>query len=167
MSSEQFRLDNGEMAMGCFGPNCKHRNFCDECGLCARRRVAEHPYSTDEFLRCLRVHLEGIVRRCEHETRHYQWDGEPRVLRYSSCDGLERGFWEIVGGIQNKPLRAWAYELGVRDVGYDTVANGWVSSAEGEAVFATSDGKLWKCHGFRPRGNARCIFAQGGVTPWE
>ncbi len=51
-----------------------------------------------------------------------------------------------------------SYELailnGVRDVSYDTTANGYISSYTGEAIIKLEDGSIWKATGKRSTGDA-------------
>ena len=47
-----------------------------------------------------------------------------------------------------------AVENGVIDNGYDTTANGWVSSYGGTAIVKLDNGKEFRCIGHRAGGNA-------------
>ncbi len=151
--------------MAMFGPDCNHARYYTpnyECHACARRRQRETPHTLESFQECANKELHRLLTASVYETLT-----TTRGMVYRTTEKYEERFWEIVGGVQSKPLKSWAYELGIKDDGYETVANGWVLSASGTATYTTEDGRTWTCRGYRPRGNAWCIFQQGGVTDWE
>ena len=64
---------------------------------------------------------------------------------------------------KKEPSVTLALANGVSDVGYDTVANGYVSSYRGEATITMEDGSVWKAIGHGPRGDAYSIWRQGYI----
>ena len=63
----------------------------------------------------------------------------------------------------NEPTVALALRAGVKDISYDTVANGWVLRYEGEAVVTLDNGRSYRCVGYGPRGDAHSIYRQGFI----
>ena len=64
---------------------------------------------------------------------------------------------------KKEPSYELALENGVADVGYNTTANGYVSSYSGEADIIMDDGSKWKAIGHGPDGDARSIYQQGYI----
>ena len=61
------------------------------------------------------------------------------------------------------PSYELALETGIEDNGYNTTANGYVSSYSGEVVITMADGRKFKAIGHRPRGDAWSIYRQGYI----
>ena len=55
---------------------------------------------------------------------------------------------------KEKPTYPLALANGCVDYGYNTTANGWVSSYGGEAIIQMSNGKKWRCVGRPATGDA-------------
>ena len=64
---------------------------------------------------------------------------------------------------KTQPSYALALEAGVEDAGYNTVANGYVSRYEGEAIVTMGNGTRWKCVGHLPKGIPSHISKQGYI----
>lgn len=64
---------------------------------------------------------------------------------------------------KTQPSYALALEAGVEDAGYNTVANGYVSRYEGEAIVTMDNGTRWKCVGHLPKGGPSHISKQGYI----
>ena len=61
------------------------------------------------------------------------------------------------------PTYQMARDAGVRDIGYSTTANGWVSSYTGEAIIKMGNGDCWKAVGRGPEGDAATIHRKGFI----
>jgi len=65
---------------------------------------------------------------------------------------------------KQEPTYALALESGVVDRGYNTTANGFVSSYSGEAIITMDDGGKWKAIGHGPTGgDAWTVGKQGYI----
>lgn len=62
-----------------------------------------------------------------------------------------------------EPSYALALRAGIRDLGYSTVANGYVSKFAGEAVIELDNGTKWKAIGHGPKGDAYSISRHGFI----
>lgn len=64
---------------------------------------------------------------------------------------------------KKEPSYELALENGIMDCGYNTTANGYVSSYGGEAEIIMDDGSKWKAIGHGPDGDAWSIYRQGYI----
>jgi len=70
----------------------------------------------------------------------------------------------LANDLENKePSYILALNNGIQDKGYNTTANGFVSSYSGEAEIIMDDGRKWKAIGHAPTGDAWSIHRQGYI----
>lgn len=71
---------------------------------------------------------------------------------------------QIAADLQKiEPSYAMALQAGIKDKGYSTVANGYVSDYSGEAIITMANGSRWKAIGRGPQGNAYTISRDGFI----
>lgn len=64
---------------------------------------------------------------------------------------------------KEEPSYTLALENGIKDISYNTTANGYVSSYKGTATITMENGSTWKAIGHRPKGDAWSIYRQGYI----
>lgn len=74
---------------------------------------------------------------------------------YQELKAIAKKAAELAEALKQKhPSYNLAIENGVRDVGYNTTANGYINSYTGEAVIKMDNGDKWKAIGHKSTGNA-------------
>ena len=63
----------------------------------------------------------------------------------------------------SQPPIALALLVGIRDVSYNTVANGYITAYVGDCIVEMSGGKKWRAVGHMPVGDAATVKKQGFI----
>ena len=64
---------------------------------------------------------------------------------------------------KQEPSDALALANGVKDISYNTVRWGAVTSYTGQALVTMEDGTSWRCIGHRPKGSAEVVTRDGWI----